>query len=121
MLAQAGDGPGIDLALSVGPAIEEGGGFLIGPAASLLMRDMTLTLPPSFVAGVRAFFGLTPKEAALAMHLAQGRTLGEAARAEAVAVATARAHLERIFRKTGTHQQSQLVAALRTLEGLSRR
>ena len=61
---------------------------------------------------VRQFFGLTPREAALALRLAAGRSLVEAARDEGMSVNTARAHLRAIFSKTGVDRQSRLVGAL---------
>jgi DNA-binding CsgD family transcriptional regulator/PAS domain-containing protein len=61
---------------------------------------------------VQQFFGLTPKEAALALRLAAGRSLVEAARDQGVSVNTARAHLRAIFAKTGVDRQSRLVGAL---------
>ena len=61
---------------------------------------------------VQQFFGLTPKEAALALRLAAGRSLVDAARDQGVSVNTARAHLRAIFAKTGVDRQSRLVGAL---------
>jgi len=61
---------------------------------------------------VQQFFGLTPKETALALRLAAGRSLVEAARDQGVSVNTARAHLRAIFAKTGVDRQSRLVGAL---------
>lgn len=59
-------------------------------------------------------FDLTPAEAKLAAALASGLPLAAAAAANGITVKSARIYLERIFRKTGTHQQSQLVALLKT-------
>jgi DNA-binding CsgD family transcriptional regulator/PAS domain-containing protein len=61
---------------------------------------------------VQQLFGLTRKEAALALRLAAGRSLVEAAREQGVSVNTARAHLRAIFAKTGIDRQSRLVSAL---------
>ncbi|RVA86239.1 helix-turn-helix transcriptional regulator, partial [Mesorhizobium sp. M7A.F.Ca.CA.004.02.1.1] len=52
----------------------------------------------------------------LAASLAQGRPLKEAAASSNVTVKTSRTYLERIFAKTGTRQQSQLVALLKSAE-----
>jgi DNA-binding CsgD family transcriptional regulator len=54
-------------------------------------------------------YGCTPREAALAHTLAQGRTLAEAAGALGISVHTARTHLKRVFRKTGTRRQAELL------------
>lgn len=70
------------------------------------------TIPsPSILSGL---FDLTPAEARLATALASGRSTQEAAMDVGVAVKSARSYLERIFRKTGTNRQSQLVALLKS-------
>ena len=63
-------------------------------------------LPESWL---REAFGLTPAEARLAMALARGASLDEIAGSTNVRVATLRAHLKRVFSKTGTRRQSELV------------
>jgi DNA-binding CsgD family transcriptional regulator len=55
-------------------------------------------------------FRLTPSEARLALLLAGGRSIEEAAYQLGVARETARSHLKSAFRKTGTHRQGELVA-----------
>ena len=65
---------------------------------------------------LHGLFDLTPKEAALAAALASGLTLKQAAAQHAVRMSTARTHLEHIFQKTGTHQQSQLVLLLKSAQ-----
>ncbi len=67
---------------------------------------------------LHALFDLTPTEARLATDLASGLTLAESAARHGVTVKSARTYLERIFRKTGTRQQSQLVAMLKTVQPL---
>ena len=66
------------------------------PAASLL-RDM---------------FGLTPKEAELAMLLGAGRTLNNAADLCHISLSHARQRLKVVFQKTETSRQSELVSLL---------
>lgn len=66
---------------------------------------------PSLLSGL---FDLSPSEARLAVSLAGGAPLKTAAEASDIKVTTARAYLEQIFRKTGTNQQSQLVALLKS-------
>lgn len=78
----------------------------------------TVPTPGAFVpsAGIlTGLFDLTPAEARLASALASGQPLEAAAAACGITVKSARTYLERIFRKTGTHQQSQLVALLKTV------
>ena len=62
---------------------------------------------------LHGLFDLTPSEARLAASLATGLTLKEAAEAGQLQVSTARSYLENVLRKTGTRQQSQLVALLK--------
>jgi DNA-binding CsgD family transcriptional regulator len=66
-----------------------------------------------------AAFGLSPTEARLATTLAAGRSLQDAAVSGGVTVKTARTYLERIFRKTGTGHQGQLVALLKSVEPIA--
>lgn len=76
------------------------------------------TLVPS-ASLLNALFDFTPAEARLAADLASGMTLAASAARHGVTVKTARTYLERIFHKTGTHQQSQVVAMLRTVQPLA--
>ncbi|MDI3258717.1 MAG: LuxR C-terminal-related transcriptional regulator, partial [Sinobacteraceae bacterium] len=58
---------------------------------------------------VRRLFGLTRMEAQLALLLAEGYTLDEAAEKMDVRRNTARTHLRSIFCKTGVTRQTMLV------------
>lgn len=60
-------------------------------------------------AKLRLIYKLTPAEARLAALLAQGRRLEDAAADLAVSLNTVRTHLKRIFSKTGTDRQAELV------------
>jgi DNA-binding CsgD family transcriptional regulator len=71
---------------------------------------------PSVLAGL---FDLTPAEARLAAALSQGRALKDAAADSNITFKSGRTYLERIFAKTGTHQQSELVALLKSAERLA--
>jgi len=76
------------------------------------------TVPaPSLLAGL---FDLTPAEARLAAALCQGQPLKEAAAGAGITFKSGRTYLERIFAKTGTHQQSELVALLKSAERIGR-
>jgi DNA-binding CsgD family transcriptional regulator len=57
-------------------------------------------------------FGLTSREAAIAMLLADGHGLEEIARRLRMAIGTARNHLKSVFEKTDTTRQAELVALL---------
>jgi DNA-binding CsgD family transcriptional regulator len=69
--------------------------------------------PPE--AALRSGFGLTAAEAKLAMHLAAGEALGDAADALGIAKETARAQLKAIFAKLDLHRQAELVALMARL------
>lgn len=67
---------------------------------------------------LNALFDFTPAEARLAADLASGLTLAQSAANRGITTKSARTYLERIFHKTGTHQQSQVVAMIRTVQPL---
>lgn len=69
---------------------------------------------------LHGLFDLAPAEARLAAALAAGQSLKQAAAGAEIMVSTARSYLEAIFRKTGTSQQSQLVALLKSTGPLGR-
>lgn len=54
-------------------------------------------------------YGLTRGEANLALKLVQGKSIEVAANELCISAHTARTHLKRIFMKTDTHRQSELV------------
>jgi len=62
----------------------------------------------------RRLFGLTPAESRLAGILMKGKSLAQAAEELDSSIATVRTHLKRIFSKTGTCRQPQLVYLLLT-------
>lgn len=66
---------------------------------------------PTILTGL---FDLTPAEVTLATALAKGLSLNAAAVDAGLQISTVRTYLNRIFRKTGTSQQSQLVALLKS-------
>jgi DNA-binding CsgD family transcriptional regulator/PAS domain-containing protein len=76
--------------------------FIIDPEAA--------PIPP--MEYLQSAYGLTTKEARLAGELASGRTVEDAAETLAITYETARTHLRRVFSKTQTSRQSELVALL---------
>ena len=58
------------------------------------------------------FYDLTPAESRLAAHLMNGCSLAEAAKQLRIRRDTAKSHLKKIFSKTHTHRQSELVRLL---------
>lgn len=61
-------------------------------------------------------FDLTPAEARLAGSLMVGRSVAEAAEDSGISVKSARTYLDRVFHKTGTHRQSELISLLRSTQ-----
>jgi DNA-binding CsgD family transcriptional regulator len=85
-------------------------------AAALFVSD-----PERSVGGIdevlRGYYGLTPAEVRLAALLMDGRSLEEAAEHLELSRHTVRSQVKRIFSKTETRRQSELVRLL--LVGLS--
>ena len=78
------------------------------PAAVIFISD------PDHSTGIdqsrlEGFYGLTPAEARVAALLVQGTHLDDAAKALGISLTTARTHLQRIFDKTETQTQADLV------------
>lgn len=67
---------------------------------------------------LRATFGLTPAETALAQRLADGLSLADAARLLGVSKNTARSHLRALFEKTATTRQAELTRTLLLVAGI---
>ena len=59
-----------------------------------------------------SLYGLTRGEAAIATKLIEGKTIEEAASGLFISPHTARTHLKRIFMKTDTHRQPELVVRM---------
>ena len=87
----------------LGPGHESG-------SVALLITDSATTITTE--ATVRSLYGLTPAESRVAVALLSGRNLDEIAGAFDVSIATVRTHLQRIFSKTGTRRQSELIRLL---------
>ncbi|WP_375194265.1 helix-turn-helix transcriptional regulator [Sphingobium sp.] len=85
-----------------------------GAWVALFLADPTRPAGPSSDT-LRDRFQLTRSEAALALRLAEGAALADAASELDIAYNTARSHLRAIFAKTGTHRQVQLVTLLRAV------
>lgn len=91
------------------------------PAVVVYIRDAAGKSLASTTAA-KQLFNLTPAETALAMELANGLSLEEAAEALNIRRNTARAHLRSIFSKTGVRRQTELVRImLNSVAALSRK
>lgn len=82
------------------------------PAAVVFLRDPDYNSGQPLQDVVQRVFGLTRMESALAVLLAKGHTLDEAAEQLNVRRNTARTHLRSIFGKTGVSRQTMLVRLL---------
>ncbi len=92
---------------------------LDGPAGSFLLGACLLVTVTDPVAGpvpssglLRTAFGTTGAEGRLAIHLAAGLSLRQAADAIGITAETARGQLKTVFSKTGTNRQAALVTLL---------
>jgi len=83
-------------------------------AAAMILRDLDRR-PRAREEDLAAAFGLTRREAALAVHLGSGLPLGDFAERHGLSLATARVHLRATFAKTDTHRQGDLVALIARL------
>jgi DNA-binding CsgD family transcriptional regulator len=92
-----------------------GGGDLL--VVATMISASVLVPSPTILTGL---FDLTPAEVQLATALAKGLSLKAAAAEAGLQFSTVRTYLNRIFRKTGTNQQSQLVALLKSAHPFQR-
>jgi DNA-binding CsgD family transcriptional regulator len=81
------------------------------PSATVIMTDPEQRIAQSLEPLV-ARYGLTFAEARLATRLVKGESIAEAAVALNITAHTARTHLKRVFAKTGTTRQPELVRQL---------
>jgi DNA-binding CsgD family transcriptional regulator len=79
-----------------------------GSAAMLMLYDQDMGFEVNISLLIK-LYGLTRGEAALAASLMRGRSIEEAATELFISPHTARTHLKRIFMKTDTHRQTELV------------
>jgi DNA-binding CsgD family transcriptional regulator len=87
------------------------------PAILVTITDpiLPIDVPPEALSHL---FGLSRRQADLAVHLSAGLPLREAAVAASMSYNTARNHIQLIFAKTGAKSQLQLVSILRGLGAL---
>lgn len=106
----ASDGPALHARARAVPS----SAYADGAWLALFIADPARPAGPSEEL-LRERFHLTRAEAGLALHLAQGATLADAADALGIAYNTTRSHLRAIFAKTNTHRQVELITLLRTI------
>ncbi|MHC2107113.1 helix-turn-helix transcriptional regulator [Methylobacterium sp. CM6246] len=95
----------------------EGGTLLIAacpiPGNGVLLRVIDPAAAPLPDPGaLQELFGFTPAEAALATDILAGHDLAASAARRRITLHTARAHLRRLFEKTGTNRQAELMRLL---------
>jgi DNA-binding NarL/FixJ family response regulator len=81
------------------------------PAVSILVIDAESFSPPDPEV-LRELFALTPAEARVCSGLVSGQSVEEVATESRTSVETVRTHVKRIFSKTGTSRQSELVSVI---------
>lgn len=85
------------------------------PLAAVIIRQPETVWPDAD--SLASLYGLTPAEAGLAESLVRGVGLAAACRERAISLNTGKGYLKRIFEKTGTRRQSELVALV--MKGVS--
>lgn len=106
------DGPG--LIATVLPLERGGRAQLSRPfaaVAAIFVQDPQ-SAPPLPGEAFAKMYGLTPSELRLVLALAPGLQLQETADMLGVSLPTVKSHLARVFQKTGTSRQAELVALL---------
>ena len=83
-----------------------------GPRAAAVIISEPDANPNLDQAALRSTYGLTRAEATLVSILVHGRTLEEAADVLCVSLSTVKTHLQRVFLKTDTDRQAELVRRL---------
>lgn len=102
------------LAVTAAP-MRDGGlfGLSVGRAAMVFIQRLDADVDPRLEPTLRELFGLTTREAQVAVALASGQSMAEISGTLGISVITVRTHLSQLFAKTRTRQQSQLVSLLR--------
>jgi DNA-binding CsgD family transcriptional regulator/PAS domain-containing protein len=79
--------------------------------AALLLGDSAMSLPLQ-AEPLIALYGLSPKEAEVALGIAMGRSVEAIAEQHCRSLSTVRSQLKAVYRKTGTQRQAQLIRQL---------
>ena len=103
---------GLPLAVLVAPIMPSTASPLSrAPRVAMFITDPEATQVTN-LERLKALFNLTPAESRMASQLLQGKSVIEAADALGITRQTARVHLKRIFGKTYTNRQSELMRLL---------
>ncbi|WP_439528575.1 hypothetical protein [Pannonibacter sp.] len=118
-VSAGGGQPARQYGVSVAPLPGSSAYGLMPPGSALVMiSGISSAVPDQVHISLRQLFSLTRAEARLAALIAGGLSLKEAAERAGIGFGTARNYLIRIFRKTGTNQQTALVALIKSLPPL---
>lgn len=104
--------------LRVMPIMPRSGPRPPGLPAALLLLDDPVAPIATHPRELRAIYGFSRREAALAIQLSAGVSLRQAAAAAGMSYNTARNHVQSLFAKAGARNQIQLVNSLRALNSL---
>jgi len=88
---------------------------LMPPATAAVFITQRGSQPAAEIGAIAKSFGLTPAEARTLKYLAGGATIAETSDAIDISANTTRTHLARIFSKTGTSRQADLIALVNQL------
>lgn len=92
-------------------------GFTDGPPPPLLLLVHDAAIEAGArAASLRARYGLTATESAVAVHAARGQGVAVVAAALGIGQGTVRSHLKRVFEKTRTHRQAELAWIVATFD-----
>ena len=91
--------------------------YIPAPVAALFVSDPE-SKPATPATMLRTFYGFTPAETRLASELLQDRTVEECAETLKISINTARTQLKKLFEKTNTRRQTELLRLLSA--GISR-
>ncbi|MCR4267429.1 hypothetical protein [Nitratireductor sp. ZSWI3] len=105
------------LVLHVLPLGEKQNGSADANASVLLLIIDPERQPDPRPSVLRQLYGLTAAETAVAARITRGDGLQSVADELAVSLSTARTQLQKVFEKTGTHRQAELVRLLLNIEG----
>ena len=102
-------------AVMVAPIVQTESLFALDRAAAVVFLSDPDHTPETPVQLLRRVYGLTRREASLALVMAGGASLAKAADELRIAKTTARRHLTSIFSKTDIHRQADLIRLILTL------
>ena len=94
-------------------------GFREHPVALILVVDPDARLPQAD--DLAEYFGLSPSESRLALHLMSGKTVAETSLVTGVAVSTLRTQLRSILGKVGVERQADLLRILASVPCIASR